>query len=776
MQDRRVCDATVLVAVASIAFAGQSAVAATPAKSKVRAIVDMYNPAIASTAGESTVVLFGHNFSAKDVVYFGATKARKTKLVSAKKIGAVAPAHSAGRVAMYVREPGKPEKKIGLILFAAPPKITDVPGSVQVSTTANRPKVTFHGSGLYYSNKITVGGRRAAPDGYKKTSLTFTPPKLPVGTYPVIVSGPTGTTQTTLTYYGHPGPVITSLSPSSGPSRGGTLVAITGTNLDRVTSVMIGGYAAGRISASPTSITVQTPAHAAGAAAVVVNTSYGTSAPGSFTYYLSSSTSPTPATTTGAISGVVTAAGGTPLQDVQVDIYTPANMRLWTYTAADGTYAVDALAPGNYRVCFTSDEANGGPSDAGYFDKCNGGLDWDGDYSDIPSSIQLTAVTTGSTTTANAVLDAASAVVGEVYNADGYAIDFANVTLFQNGQEIASDTISAYPQDDQGWFEFDGLHAGSYSVCVDASDVPTDEDEDAPLGYENQCFDGGDWDPEATTLLAASANMDSFPLATGEAGYVEIDLDPRPVATISGTVTASDGSGLQGVQVELLGPRWVVNRVQTDASGRYTFTVAAGIPYYVCFVAVGDNGPLTSGGPSAGGYQNTCSGSPSVWPNYDSVTSWSGPAPVPAGSTTVTPAADEIATVDETLPSLSKLTVQVSNPYATGTQYIELYLVSSAGPYGRPVPLDTDDGNNWSEPVSFTALPPGSYTVCAQVYLSLNDDNSTDPQGYQSACYDHVDWPDYTALDSIVPAPTPITLSAGDAASVAIALQPKPVA
>ncbi|GAA1332779.1 hypothetical protein GCM10009610_73140 [Pseudonocardia xinjiangensis] len=66
-------------------------------------------------------------------------------------------------------------------------------------------------------------------------------------------------------------PVVTTVSPSSGPTPGGTVVTITGTGFTGVTAVTFGGAPAASFTVnSATQITATTPVHAAGAAPVVV--------------------------------------------------------------------------------------------------------------------------------------------------------------------------------------------------------------------------------------------------------------------------------------------------------------------------------------------------------------------------------------------------------------------------------------------------------------------------------------------------------------------------
>src|SRR5262249_6998193 len=76
-----------------------------------------------------------------------------------------------------------------------------------------------------------------------------------------------------------PAPTLSSVSPNSGPASGNTAITISGTNFSAGASVTIGGIAATNIAVtSSTSITANTPAHAAGAANVTVTNADGQSA------------------------------------------------------------------------------------------------------------------------------------------------------------------------------------------------------------------------------------------------------------------------------------------------------------------------------------------------------------------------------------------------------------------------------------------------------------------------------------------------------------------
>jgi hypothetical protein len=121
--------------------------------------------------------------------------------------------------------------------------------------------------------------------------------------YSVVISNPAGTVVSDgaqLTVVAPPAPGIGSVTPSHGPTFGGTAIAIAGTGFQPGATVTVGGAAATSVAfVSPTSLTAVTPAGAAGAADVVVKNPDAQTGAGAFTYELVtlavSSASPAPA-------------------------------------------------------------------------------------------------------------------------------------------------------------------------------------------------------------------------------------------------------------------------------------------------------------------------------------------------------------------------------------------------------------------------------------------------------------------------------------------------
>ena len=128
---------------------------------------------------------------------------------------------------------------------------------------------------------------------------TTIPGNTPAGTAGlanVVVTTDGGTVTGGFTYVAAPpavaAPPYATVSPSSGPTSGGTPITITGTNLSGAT-VTIGGAPFTVVTDNGTTITGNTPAGTAGLADVVVTTAGGT-VTGGFTYVAASPRSRTP--------------------------------------------------------------------------------------------------------------------------------------------------------------------------------------------------------------------------------------------------------------------------------------------------------------------------------------------------------------------------------------------------------------------------------------------------------------------------------------------------
>jgi energy-converting hydrogenase Eha subunit A len=145
--------------------------------------------------------------------------------------------------------------------------------------------VTITGSGFTGATGVQFGGTAATSvTVHSDTSVTATSPAGQAGPVDVTVTAPGGTSPASppgdqFTYTPPPPPAVTSVSPSSGPSTGGTTVTIAGTNLTGATTVDFGaGHPATFTVTNPATIVATAPAAGAlGQVDVTVTTPGGTS-------------------------------------------------------------------------------------------------------------------------------------------------------------------------------------------------------------------------------------------------------------------------------------------------------------------------------------------------------------------------------------------------------------------------------------------------------------------------------------------------------------------
>jgi IPT/TIG domain/Metallo-peptidase family M12 len=173
---------------------------------------------------------------------------------------------------------------------------------------------------------------------------------------------------------GNPAPTVTSISPVSGLSTGGTAVTITGTNFRTPAAVAFGDLGAGKaatgvVVVNPTTITATTPAHSAGLKDVVVmnpDQQTGTLKNG-YTYVAA-------VTATGISPNSGTTAGGTPVTITGTSFVAPATVTLGGTAAtavsvvnpATITATTPAHAAGTVNVVVQSN-AQTGTLTNGYF-------------------------------------------------------------------------------------------------------------------------------------------------------------------------------------------------------------------------------------------------------------------------------------------------------------------------------------------------------------------------------------------------------------------------
>ncbi|MFF9785189.1 IPT/TIG domain-containing protein, partial [Streptomyces nigrescens] len=160
------------------------------------------------------------------------------------------------------------------------PVVTSV--SPAQGAPAGGTSVTITGSGFTGATMVRFGANGTTFVIVSDTQITAKTPA-GAGTVQVTVTAPTGTSTQSVFFTYTPAPVLTTLSPPSGPTAGGNVVTINGTNLAGATSVKFGSNSAVLLTNTATQITVIAPA-GTGTVNVTVTTAGGTSNALAYTY------------------------------------------------------------------------------------------------------------------------------------------------------------------------------------------------------------------------------------------------------------------------------------------------------------------------------------------------------------------------------------------------------------------------------------------------------------------------------------------------------------
>ncbi|WP_339850761.1 IPT/TIG domain-containing protein [Paenibacillus sp. FSL W7-1088] len=235
----------------------------------------------------------------------------------------------------------------GVLVDAISPTITSV--SPTLGSTSGGTTVTLTGTNLTDATAVKFGATEATSYTVNSaTQITAIAPAGSAGTVDVTVTTPGGTSTTSAAdqYTYHAEPTITSVSPTSGPTTGGTAVTLTGTNLTDATEVMFGATEATSYTVnSATQITAIAPAGSAGTVDVTVTTPGGTSttsAANQYTYHAAptiTSMSPVSGPTTG---GTTVTLSGTNLTDATAVKFGATAATSYTVNSAT---QITAIAP-----------------------------------------------------------------------------------------------------------------------------------------------------------------------------------------------------------------------------------------------------------------------------------------------------------------------------------------------------------------------------------------------------------------------------------------------
>ncbi len=250
------------------------------------------SPPSGPTSGGTTVTITGTGLTGASAVKFGGTAATTYSVGSDGSISATSPPGTLGSVDVTVTTPGGPSATGPPDLFTyvagPPPPAPTVTGvSPPSGPTSGGTTVTIAGTGLTAASGVKFGGTAAATYSVgSDSSISATSPIDTPGPVDVTVTTTFGGTSATnpadlFTYVAPPAPTVTGVSPSSGPTTGGTTVTIAGTGLTGASAVKFGGTAATTYSVgSDSSISATSPPGTLGPIDVTVTTPGGQSATG----------------------------------------------------------------------------------------------------------------------------------------------------------------------------------------------------------------------------------------------------------------------------------------------------------------------------------------------------------------------------------------------------------------------------------------------------------------------------------------------------------------
>jgi hypothetical protein len=238
------------------------------------------SPNQGSTGGGTTVTITGVNLSGATAVKFG-TKSATITANTPTSVTTISPS-GAGTVDVTVITSGGTSNPLSFFYVGAP---FEASLSADSGPTAGGNTITLEGTGLSTASSVAFGANTATPTVISDSQIEVTVPAGAAAGSVAVSVNTAGGSSSGQSYTYVDAPTVTTVSPSSGTTSGGTAVTLTGTDLTTTTSVTVGGTVAPFAVVSSTTASVVTPPGSAGAADVVVTTTGGSATVvGGFTY------------------------------------------------------------------------------------------------------------------------------------------------------------------------------------------------------------------------------------------------------------------------------------------------------------------------------------------------------------------------------------------------------------------------------------------------------------------------------------------------------------
>lgn len=229
------------------------------------------SPTSGPSTGGTSVTITGRDLMRVTSITFGGTAATINQKTETS-ITVTSPPRPPGNATVRLSD-SNGSSSLSFTYQAPPPQIQNIsPSSGPVAGGNN---VTITGAELSTVTSVKFGGTAATISSKSASQIVVVAPPHAAGNVTVRVESPSGSATGSYRYDAPPGPVVTKISPASGPTAGNQVVTITGTNFSEVTSVSFGGSIAKINSKTATSIVVTTPAHGAGQVTVSVRSPNG---------------------------------------------------------------------------------------------------------------------------------------------------------------------------------------------------------------------------------------------------------------------------------------------------------------------------------------------------------------------------------------------------------------------------------------------------------------------------------------------------------------------
>ena len=230
------------------------------------------SPSIGKASGGTPITITGSDFLTGATVNLE-TKPCSNVVVNPTSITCTTPAGMSGAVGITVSNiDGQSATLASGFTYQNAPTITSI--SPSTGKASGGTPITITGSDFLTGATVNVGTNLCSNVIVNPTSITCTTPAGAVGVADISVSNTDGQSVTLSSRFIYlNAPTITSVSPSTGKSNGGTSITITGSDFLKGVTVRVGANPCSNVVVNPISITCTAPRGAAGVADItVINT------------------------------------------------------------------------------------------------------------------------------------------------------------------------------------------------------------------------------------------------------------------------------------------------------------------------------------------------------------------------------------------------------------------------------------------------------------------------------------------------------------------------